>query len=177
MQCECEVHPPLMPSDVLPTWMVRRSLCACAWTTATMRTVSTDLPAPEQSGLRHTDTIPGPRVCVCRGVSWDRAVRWVVGLPLPVANSLGDPVSLASYTTVAQRLRGQALPTLPDDGRPLRQRHAVSLAWTHCMPDHVSMRCALPQQRWGTAQVPLEWGVHLLAFSSPLSERKSDAVV
>jgi hypothetical protein len=176
MQCECEAHPPLMQSDVLPTWMVRRSLCACAWTTATMCTFSTTLPAPEQSGPRHTDIIPGPLVCVCHGVSWDRAVCWG-GLPWPVVNSLRDPVSLASYTTVAQRPRVQALPTLPDDGRPLRQRHAVSLAWTHCMPDHVSMRYALPQQRWDTAQVPLEWGVHLLAFSSPLSERKSDAVV
>jgi hypothetical protein len=176
MQCECEAHPPLMQSDVLPTWMVRRSLCACAWTTATMRTFSTDLPALEQSGPRHTDTIPGPLVCVCRGVSWDRAVCWV-GLPLPVVNSLRVLVSLASYPTVAPRLRVQALPTLPDAGRPLRPRHAVSLAWPHCMPDHMSIRCALPQQRWGTAQVPLERGVHLLAFASPLSERKSDAVV
>ena len=141
-----------------------------------MRTFSTGLPAPEQSGLRHTDTIPGPRVCVCRGVSWDRAVCWG-GLPLSVVHSLRDPVSLASSTTVAQRLRAQALPTFPDDGRPLRQRHAVSLAWTHRMPGHVSMRCALPQQRWGTAHVPFERGVHLLAFSSPPSERKSDAVV
>jgi hypothetical protein len=176
MQCECEAHPLLTQSDVLPTWMVRRSLCACVWTTATMRTFSTDLPAPDQSGPRHTDTIPGPLVCVCRGISWDRAVRWG-GLPLPVVHSLREPVSLASYTTVAQRLRVQSLPTLPDDGRPLRQRHAVSLAWIQRLPDHVSMRCALPQQRWGTAQVPLEQGVHLLASASPLSERKSDAVV
>ena len=170
MQCECEAHPPLMQSDVLPTWMVRRSLCACAWTTATMRTFSTDLPAPEQSGPRHADPTPEPLVYVCRGVSWGRAVRRVVGLPLPVDNSLREPVSLASYTTVAQRLRGQELPTLPDDGRPLRQRHAVSLAWTHRMPDHVSMR-------WCTAQGPFERGVHLLAFSAPPSERMSDAVV
>src|SRR5215510_8701760 len=170
MQCECEAHPPLTQSDVLPTWMVRQSLCSCAWTTATMRTCSTDLPAPEQSGPKHTDTIPGPLVCVCHGVSWDRAVRWG-GIPLSVVHSLLGPVSLASYTTVPQRLRVQSLPTLADDGRPLPQRHAVSLAWTHRMLDHVSMRCALPQQRRGTAHVPFERGVHLLAFSSPPSER------
>jgi hypothetical protein len=163
--------------DLLLTWMVTQPLCACAWTTATMRTLFTDLPSPGQPGPRHVDTTPGSLACVCRDPSRDRAIRWGGVLPSPVVDNLRAPAPLASRTTVAQRLRVQSPPTLPGDGRPLHQRPAVSLAWTHRMPDHVPMCCALHQQRLGTAHVPLERGARLLVFSSPLSERKSDAVV
>jgi len=163
--------------DLLLTWMVTQPLCACAWTTATMRTLSTDLPSPGQPGPRHVDTTPGSLACVCRDPSRDRAIRWGGVLPSPVANRLRAPAPLVSHTTGAQRLRVQSPPTFLGDRRPLHQRHTVSLAWTHRMPDHVSVRCALHQQRLGTASVPLERRAYLLAFASPLSERKSDAVV
>ena len=163
--------------DLLLTWMVTHPLCACAWTTATMRTLSTDLPSPGQPGPRHVDTTPESLACVCRDPSRDRAICWGGVLPSPVVDNLRVPAPLASHTTVAHRLRVQSLPTFRGDGRPLHQRHAVSLACPHRMPDYVSVRCALHQQRLGTAQVPLERRAYLLAFSSPLSERKSDAVV
>jgi hypothetical protein len=163
--------------DVLLAWMVTQPLCACAWTTATMRTLCTDLPPPGQPGPRHVDTTPESLACVCRDPSRDRAKRWGGVLPSPVVNNLRVPTPLASHTTVVQRLPVQSLPTFRGDGRPLHQRHAVSLACTHRMPNHVSVRCALHQQRLGTAHVPLERGAHLLAFAYPLSERKSDAVV
>ena len=162
--------------DVLLAWMVMRPLCACAWITATMHTLSTDLPSPGQRP-RNVGTTPGALACVCRGTSRDRAVRWGGVLPSPVVNNLRDPASLASHTTVAQRLRVQSPLTFRGDGRPLHQSNAVSLACTHRMPDYMSVRCALHQQRLGTAQVPLERRAYLLAFSYPLSERKSDAVV
>ncbi len=163
--------------DVLLAWMVMPPLCACAWTTATMPTFSTDPPSPGQHGLRNVDTTPGSLACVCRGLSRDRAVPWGDVLPSPVANRLRAPAPLVSHTTGAQRLRVQSPPTFLGDRRPLHQRHTVSLAWTHRMPDHVSVRCALHQQRLGTASVPLERRAYLLAFAYPLSERKSDAVV
>lgn len=141
-----------------------------------MRTLSTDLPSPGQHRPRNVDNTPGALACVCRGTSQDRTVRWG-GLPSPVVNSLQAPALLASHTTVAQRLWVQSLPTLPGDGRPLHQRYAVSLACTGRMPDHVPVRWTLHQQRLGTAHGPIERGAHLLAFSYPLCERKSDAVV
>jgi hypothetical protein len=152
-------------------------LCVCAWTTATMRILSTDLPSPEQPGPRNIDTIPGSLACVCSSRSRDRAIRLGDVLPLPVVNSLRVPAALACHITVAQRLQVQSPPTFLDDGRPLHQRHAVALACTHRMPDYVSVCCALHQQRLSTAPVPLEQRAYLLAFSYPLSERKSDAVV
>jgi hypothetical protein len=163
--------------DVLLAWMVMQPLCACAWTTATMRTFSTDLPSPGQPGPRQVDLTPGSFACVCYGTSRNRAIRWGGVLPSPVVNSLRVPAALACHITVAQRLRVQPPPTFPYDGCPLHQRHAVALDCTHRMPDYVSVCCALHQQRLSTAQVPLEQRAYLLAFSYPLSERKSDAAV
>src|SRR5438093_5952436 len=128
--------------DLLLAWMVMQPLCAYAWTTATMRTLSTD-PLPPGSMDRGILTQPlGPsRVSAVAHHGTEPYAGGV--LPSPVVNSLRASAPLASRTTVAQRLRVQSPPTLPGDGRPLHQRHAVSLAWTHRMPGHVPMCLAL----------------------------------
>jgi hypothetical protein len=165
--------------DVLPTWVVMRTMCAYAWTTVTIRTLSTDIVSPGHHVPRGDDETSGSLVRVSRGISRDRPVRWDASFPRLWATTFAllrpwhpKPHQHSPCWFPRRNSRSTAM-----GPRCIRGTHVVSLACTRRLHDHVPARCALRRQRLDTAQVPRERAAHLMYFPYPLAQRQSDAVI